>query len=746
MNNTVVRLYNRTVTFPTTTEDVPYKRLSEISTYKVLFSLMHEVIGYTGALIRVINTTTLVELDIHPKSNGFLDTAALLAHAGVNDCEIMKWYDQMEVEDLIAGVGRRPKIVTAGVLNTNQHGQVAMQFNDTLFTSTMPYGATDTPVTISCIFETPSGSTISGRLCASDTSGDYGIELITISSDYLYINTNTTSGNYLTSNNTKTIEGHNRYGAFVHIKAGTSELFQDGISIDTSTALNANLDVGTAKWAVGDRKTTVDLPFNGTMQMIAVQLSDEKSNQSENFTEANPRYEIDGSETWTPETITIKLPKVVIETTGEYFSDTPELLPNGEYANGRIVGDINFNQQMYFSTWNRPNGGLGNVDLVGIDKKINHLPESDYNRIDVLKSDGTTLSTFGKADIDNIGFIEKGRIRISIKSALDKLNTHLPTELFDNTYPNLENERKMLVMGECYLVKPTLVDATTNKYFVSDNVHNIVTVYDRGKSVLFTQVTNGFTLNQQPNGKILVVAQGHTDGGTYEKYIGQHIARLLTNIDFEIVPTDFDGIYPTIETCWSGTSETVGDAIRELIDGLNMYMYVDEEARLRFGKLALPVSPTDTLQEFEVLGDIKAFKDRAATLSLNMSNNRNFNQFEESEIVYTALEADKVNFQKKYKTTAIGTGLDPFYIKNNESQKSQSTGGIANAQTILDDKIALYSSLRYFYDSASARGYTMNQVITVTHSEKNLENGKNLLVIGKNKHALTNKIEYILWG
>ena len=721
MINTIAKLYNRTRT------EVPFVKVDDIVTHKEIWALSLEVTGYTGDLIQVVRSSDSATFGVGALANGKLNVDAMIAFIGANTGYVSIVYGQKLFDDLVATVGNRPIIINAGTLET-LNGEPAILFDgiSDYFTSSLPYTATTNPLVVSVLYSIDTLG-INQGLIGSGWSGGRGLHSFINSSNIKSSKTYRTATTELTETTALNIN-----------ESYLSSSITDRVNIHgyRNGSLNSTITDTNTDFIIDDVLTVGNINgsvwhFSGKMQYISVAQVDTSANQTAIYDLLESKYNISGTYVHVPT-------YEYIETAGEYFSDFP-MYTTGFEAQGRLVGDINFNQQMYFLNWNRSQSGLGNVDIVNIDSEHNSLVTSDYNRIEVFKYDVGTITSFGIADIDNIGYIEKGRIRVSVKSVLSKLETNLPTQLFNASYPNSENERQRYVLGECYLVEPVIVDATTNKYFVSDGA-TIVTVYDRGISVGFTQVTDGFTLTANPNGKILVVALGFTA----ETHISDHIPRLLEYVDFDIVTADLTAIYPAIDSCWSGTDETVSQAIKELIDGFNCYMYVDTSNQLRFGKLALPVSPTDTLEEWEIIGEIKAFKDRAKNISDSMSNNRNFNQFD--DIVYTALEADKVGFVKEYKKTAVGTGLNAYYQYNNPPQISQSLGGIANAQTIINDKIALYSSLRFFYDLSTVREFNLNQVITVTNNLKGLEGGKDLLVIGKNKHSSKPRIEYTLWG
>ena len=289
---------------------------------------------------------------------------------------------------------------------------------------------------------------------------------------------------------------------------------------------------------------------------------------------------------------------------------------------------------------------------------------------------------------------------------------------------------------------------------MSDNLEGTFIVYDNGIQLALTtgflETSDGFTLVNNPAGRILATVNGLSDGaGSYESQINQHIPRLLAKINIEYNQTDLDALWTAhgITSSWAGKDETVLTAVNELLDGFIAYMYSDSSGELRFGTLTAPTVSILTLVEREIIGDIKAFRDTAQGLSERLQNSRNYNPYTEDEIAFAATEADKINLIKEYKRTAVLTGLHPFYIdKNNVDMKSQSLGGIVNGEIILQNIIDLWSVIRYFYTISTYRVFDLNDIVNVTHVQKGLSAGKPLVVVSKKKSTKTNKITYIMWG
>lgn len=429
-----------------------------------------------------------------------------------------------------------------------------------------------------------------------------------------------------------------------------------------------------------------------------------------------------------------------------YFSDSPVLLPNGSYANGRLIGSIRFSEQIKVFAWtNRSQGGFGDFEIINRDGIYNSIVDYGYTQIEIYEFDGAALEVFGCGEIDNIGFAAKGRIKVTIKSALEKLKVELPTGRF-TTPSELANEKKQLILGQVNLIEPQIIDSSVNEYFLADGLHSTVDVLDDGLSVNFTEIQNGYRLDKEPSGRVLVIAQGHSKGLGYEEHIQDHIARLLSNVDIEFNAGDLASIWPGISSSWSGKNENVIDAINQLLDGFVSYMFPDSFGVLRFGRLQLPASPIGDIFEREVLTDIVSFRDRAKGVSAEFLNDPNANPYDPDQLAFNVSDEDKINLIKEYRTTTTTNGLHSLYQNKNVKMKSQSLGGSLNATLLLNYIISLWSLSRRFYTFSVAKKLQLNEVWKVTHRQKNLASGKDLLVIGKEKFTSTNKINYTFWG
>ena len=545
MNNTVIKLTR------------PYTKISEIVDFAGIYSLMLEVEGYTGPLIQV-STGISDTLDIYPLPDGTLDTQSILDFCGVSFADVSKIYDQLENDDFTQSVaGDRMTIVAAGTETINtENGYPCIVFDNVsnhCSTTGVPYADDEANVSTVTLC-TPVQTGVNDWILGTNAAGK-GVSVIQNSGDKPACLTYRTGG-VSTCTGVTSMTG-------THVIGTTSDrtdvnLYLDGVLDKTVSDDSSDFDSPT-NMVLGGRSTGSDV-YSGNLQFFAISLNDIDAD-TQSIINDNLKKRFNTS--------------LVNEDEFIYFSDTPVLLSNGYNANGRLVGDINFKETIKVFPWQGVNqGGFGNIDIVNIDSVYNNIVTEKYNKIDIYTYDGATLTEFGSGEINNIGYIEKGRIRITIKSVIDKLNTELPTGRFtasDNS--ELEGDKKPLNLGRVNLAQPILLDVATNAYFVSDDLDGTLTVYDNGIQLAlttgFVETSNGFTLANNPVGRILATvdgltaadATGHTS--TYEERINEHIPRLLNDINIEYSQSDLDTLWTTngITCAWAGRTESVLTAV-----------------------------------------------------------------------------------------------------------------------------------------------------------------------------------------
>lgn len=129
----------------------------------VAYSLRKLRTAYTGAAIRVRESSGNTEADIGFDGSGNLDTVALLAHCGANDGFITTWYDQSAGTTINAAettASRQPRIVSGGVviLDNGKPAMEAVDITTTLTTTLFSLSTTNAFFNVNSKSGSPFGS------------------------------------------------------------------------------------------------------------------------------------------------------------------------------------------------------------------------------------------------------------------------------------------------------------------------------------------------------------------------------------------------------------------------------------------------------------------------------------------------------------------------------------------------------------------------------------------------------------
>ena len=153
-----------------------------------------------------------------------------------------------------------------------------------------------------------------------------------------------------------------------------------------------------------------------------------------------------------------------------------------------------------------------------------------------------------------------------------------------------------------------------------------------------------------------------------------------------------------------------------------------------------------TLEQREIHGEPKVFKDKAENLSKYVSGGKNWGAYEQGEIAFGAIAANKIKFTKDY-TITKDTGLLNLNEKQlaNESIKTLLIDE-TDVQTLADGIADLYEIQRYFYTIETHRNINIGDKFIVTYQGKGLSGGKELVCFGREFTLGNNIKKYTFWG
>lgn len=287
-------------------------------------------------------------------------------------------------------------------------------------------------------------------------------------------------------------------------------------------------------------------------------------------------------------------------------SDTPA---NTAYL-ACVKGGVSFNEQLNLS--GDPSISYGDIilsneggvrdtwlDYVWANRQITvYMGDPRWIRSDFRKIfDGVV------ADIDST---DPEQLNLHLLDKLAKLNNPMTeTTLGDAT--NNKDQLLPLCFGECFNVKPLLINPATLQYQVNDSaIERIIEVRDNGAPVSFTATvsTGKFVLNQSPFGLVTASVQGDKPATYYND-----ISNIIQNIVQNYGPTatrfssgDLDATnlaaFAAAHTApvgiYADSRLSVISACQQLAASVGAQMVTSSQGLLRLVQIDLPVTGTPT--------------------------------------------------------------------------------------------------------------------------------------------------------
>ena len=210
-------------------------------------------------------------------------------------------------------------------------------------------------------------------------------------------------------------------------------------------------------------------------------------------------------------------------------TDTP---PNLNYP-ARIKGGVKFTEKISLTG----NAGLqfGDIEIDNSDGYYDYLFKYAWTNQNILIVIGDVgwpradFRTIFNGTIANIASRNRNSINIKLRDKLQRLNTPMTDVKLGGSSSNADRLIP-LTFGECFNVRPLLIDVATHKYqFHNSSSESVIEVRDNGVPVnKSSDLPNGtFTLFAQPAGEITASVQGDNDTA-YENTIAKVIERIVT--------------------------------------------------------------------------------------------------------------------------------------------------------------------------------------------------------------------------
>lgn len=372
---------------------------------------------------------------------------------------------------------------------------------------------------------------------------------------------------------------------------------------------------------------------------------------------------------------------------------------NSSYApvhyDGRIRSDLVVEKAIGLYVWNKKSSiDFGYLDIAVEDQHADYIDFAskvtvanvDFYLVDMTQGGNDQIDLIASARSSDIGFSDENTIRIRLESSLQyALDSPINDLYYDYTYPHLEGKPYPIAWGlheDPFQLLPTVfVDDVYLLYHVTDVVINTFesVAYDRGIALNegsnFTATDYGFTLNQNPDGKI--TCGQITCDDPYESGVDllglYRIMRLVTNrasvwdnvdtAELSALETDINmsDVFPSFVT---DRVVSLDKFLNEIFAGVGAFFYFDELAEIHFGRVIPPEWATFVAFDFtddNVIGEIKVEDDKAPKLSTRMIYGVSEGAYDHDELAGDVSNEDRLAMTNKDYTVETSETVLTYY-------------------------------------------------------------------------------------
>lgn len=333
---------------------------------------------------------------------------------------------------------------------------------------------------------------------------------------------------------------------------------------------------------------------------------------------------------------------------------------------GCIKSDILFKKHIGIEFWKERSGiDFGYLDIALEDQDDAFIDFGrnvtvatvELYRVNLSSPTENQLEILAVARTSDIGFNDESTMRLRLESILQGgFDSPINELYYGYEYPHMSGKPYPIAWGlitDPQQVLPTiLVDDTILLYHISDlEIDSFESgVYDRGflleQPASFTPTLHGFTLNQNPDGRLTagqVLLFDPEDPGNHLHGLYRFMRLVLTRAglwdyanEAEIVQleTDIDmgDLFPQYFTFSTVSLESF---LTEIFAGVTGWYYVDELTEIHFGRMTDPdaqSAPPYNFTDANVKGKIKVEDDKAPGLSNQLSYAYNPGAYDESDL------------------------------------------------------------------------------------------------------------------
>ncbi len=406
---------------------------------------------------------------------------------------------------------------------------------------------------------------------------------------------------------------------------------------------------------------------------------------------------------------------------GGMYDDPDNLSGDQIFYDGKIKTDLIFKKQIGTEFWREKSGiefgyldiALEDQDLELIDFGANvTVATVDFYRVNLDSPDQAQLEILATARTSDIGFNNENTLRLRMESVLaDQFETPINELYYGYEYPQLSGKPYPMAWGlisDPQQIWPTtLVDAVSLLYHVTDlEISSFETaIYDRGVQLLepasFTPTTHGFTLNQNPDGRITsgrILCVDPEDTGNYLHGLFRFVRLAATRAQLwsyvnqaELLQLETDIGFGELYPQWySDRVVSFEQFLDFILQGVTGWYYVDELSEIHVGRLVPPEDQSAPIYNFtdsDVIGRIKVEDDKAPGLTSRISYANSPGAYDINELAGSVTGDDYSDLSNsEYVTQALNSTVVTGWTADDSTWKADNTvhtaDGFASSENV----------------------------------------------------------------
>lgn len=340
-------------------------------------------------------------------------------------------------------------------------------------------------------------------------------------------------------------------------------------------------------------------------------------------------------------------------------------------------------------------------------------------------------------------------IEFTIFTKRDIFNTPLQTAKITASPTTLQSNDtfKPISFGECFNVRPKLVNSTTHQYIAHDGTCTISSVRDNGVSASFTDAGNGtFTLTSAPTGDITCTVSEANDT---VKEIVLDICSRLSFTDYD--STNINAFSNTNPIGYHINDNTTGaNVLDAVLTSVGGFWIINRLGDLQIHRLELPGTSTydlydHSIEEFGL--NIVGIEDPNTVLTLGY--NKNWATQDKASLDNTLSEANRELYSAEFSVVKATNSLSGFPRADEKDFIPAFFNSSANAQTEVNRRATIRSARRYRYSiKAFVEPFNINvgDTITVYYNRFGFENGKDVFVLAITEYPTDNTALLEVWA